>query len=110
MAETTTTTNGHSGKQPTVPNGDHTSDDENAKIERDEHSKAEKGLDAAAEPEEQVPWTFTRIMAIAALCIVYVGSQVLLYFVSAGLTYIELTLNTKIGNWMLTANTLARVS
>lgn len=59
------------------------------------------------ESGEQVPWTFTRIIAIAALCTVYVGSQVLLYFVSAGLVYISVSLETEIGNWMLTANTLA---
>ena len=101
-------TNGHDSR-PTqaVPNGNQTSDDEKAQLEHDEHSKAEKGLDAAEEPTEQVPWTFKRIIAIAALCIVYVGSQILLYFVSAGLTYISLDLNTSIGNWMLTANTLA---
>jgi hypothetical protein len=105
-----TTAESHYDKPPIVQNGDHTSDDEKAKPERDEHSKAGKGLDDAEEPGEQVPWTFKRIIAIAALCIVYVGSQLLLYFVSAGLTYIELTLNTNIGNWMLTANTLVRIS
>ena len=31
----------------------------------------------------------------------------MLYFVSAGLTFIETDLNTQIGNWLLTANTLA---
>lgn len=39
--------------------------------------------------------------------IVYVGSQIILYFVGAGLTDISKDLNTKLGNWMLTANTLA---
>jgi Na+/melibiose symporter-like transporter len=101
-------TNGHDSKtSATVPNGEHVSDDEKAQREHDEHSKAEKGLDAAEEPGDQVPWTFKRIIAIAALCIVYIGSQILLYFVSAGLTYISLDLNTQFGNWMLTANTLA---
>jgi MFS family permease len=93
-----------------VPNGHQVSDDEKAKPDHDEHSKAEKALDktdATEEAQEQIPWTFKRIIAIAALCIVYVGSQVLLYFVSAGLTYISLTLDTQFGNWMLTANTLA---
>ena len=93
-----------------IPNGEQVSDDEKATPDHDEHSKAEKALDktdATEESQEQIPWTFKRIIAIAALCIVYVGSQVLLYFVSAGLTYISLSLNTDIGNWMLTANTLA---
>lgn len=39
--------------------------------------------------------------------ICYVGSQIILYFVGAGLTDISKSLDTKIGNWMLTANTLA---
>ena len=97
-----------------VPNGDQVSDDEKAKPDHDEHSKAEKALDKTDATEEAHDWTsgdetlrIKRIIAIAALCIVYVGSQVLLYFVSAGLTYISLTLDTQFGNWMLTANTLA---
>lgn len=73
------------------------------------NEKLEHDLEKTGQTEsgEQVPWTFTRIVAIASLCIVYVGSQVLLYFVSAGLVYISLGLGTTYGNWMLTANTLA---
>lgn len=63
--------------------------------------------DGQTQSGEQIPWTFTRIIAIPALCTVYVGSQVLLYFVSAGLVYISVDLETTFGNWMLTANTLA---
>ena len=88
-----------------MANGAHVSDDER-RVSNGDQSQTEKG-GVRAEDGEQVPWTFKRIIAIAALCVVYVGSQILLYFVSAGLTYISLTLNTEIGNWMLTANTLA---
>lgn len=103
-----TATRGHYDRPPaTTSNGEDASDDEKAMKEHDVYSKAEKALDVTEEAHEQVTWTFKRIIAIAALCVVYVGSQILLYFVSAALTYIELTLNTSIGNWMLTANTLA---
>lgn len=54
-----------------------------------------------------IPWTFTRVIAVAALCIVYVGSQMLLYFVSPALGYISVDFNTDIPNWLLTSNTLA---
>jgi hypothetical protein len=73
----------------------------------DDFSKTEKGLNAVhAEngTEEEIPWTFTRVIAIISLCLVYVGSQVILYFISAGLTVISKDLNTEIGNWMVTAN------
>lgn len=70
-----------------------------------DHHDAEKG--GRLESGEHIPWTAKRIIAIAALCCVYVGSQVLLYFVSAALTTIGASLNTNIGNWMITANTLA---
>lgn len=56
---------------------------------------------------QNVPWTTTRIIAIASLCVVYVGSQIVLYFVSSGLFNISADLGTNFGNWMLTANTLA---
>nr|POE51505.1 serine/threonine-protein kinase ppk16 [Quercus suber] len=70
--------------------------------------KTSLGSPAASSGEKQdYDWTFTRIVAVAALCIVYVGSQVILYFVSAGLTVISRDLGTSIGNWMLTANTLS---
>jgi hypothetical protein len=55
------------------------------------------GIDA-----EEAPWTATRCIAVASLCIVYVGSQIILYFVSSALTNIELSIGTKLGNWMLT--------
>ena len=89
-------------------NGEHASDEEKARgSDHNEHPKANDAA-ASGEGEEDVrTWTFTRIIAVAALCNVYVGSQMILYFVSAGLTYIELDLKTMIGNWMLTANTLA---
>lgn len=69
----------------------------------------EKGKDVEANGGhyEDIPWTFTRLVAVAALCIVYVGSQMLLYFVSPALDYISVDLNTAIPNWLLTANTLA---
>lgn len=86
-------------------NGAHSENEQLSDHEKGLHEKKE--VDATSPEQEKVPWTFTRCVAIAALCVVYVGSQVLLYFVSAGLTYISFTLNTQIGNWMLTANTLA---
>jgi hypothetical protein len=49
MAMANITTEGRHDKPPIVQNGDHTSDDEKAKPERDKYSKAEKGLDAAEE-------------------------------------------------------------
>ena len=79
-----------------MANGAHVSDDERH-VSNGDQSQTEKG-GVRAEDGGQVPWTFKRIIAIAALCVVYVGSQILLYFVSAGLTYISLTLNTEIGN------------
>ena len=89
-------------------NGEHASDGEKARgSDHNEHPKA-NGAAASGEREEDVrTWTFTRIIAVAALCNIYVGSQMILYFVSAGLTYIKLDLKAMIGNWMLTANTLA---
>lgn len=79
----------------------HASDEEKAGVDKSSAPGAGSG------DGERIPWTFTRMVAIAALCVVYVGSQVILYFVSAGLTYISFSLNTNFGNWMLTANTLA---
>lgn len=89
-------------------NADEKHDLEQVNGERDPHAKqadAERGGETKS--GENIPWTSTRIIAIAALCTVYVGSQVLLYFVSAGLVYISVDLETTLGNWMLTANTLA---
>jgi MFS family permease len=37
----------------------------------------------------------------------FLGSQAILYFVSASLTYIAADLHTDVVNWLLTANTLA---
>lgn len=69
--------------------------------------KTPTGFAAGEKDAHDVPWTFTRIIAVASLCIVYVGSQIVLYFVSSGLTAISESIGTKYGNWMLTANTLA---
>lgn len=55
---------------------------------------------------EDIPWTVKRMIAIASLCIVYVGSQIILYFTSSALAPIQQSLGTTLGNWMLTANTL----
>lgn len=55
------------------------------------------GVDAA-----DAPWTATRCIAVASLCMVYVGSQIVLYFVSSALTNISESIGTKYGNWMLT--------
>lgn len=77
--------------------------------DHDEFSKSEKGVVANSEAldAEDIPWTFKRVVAIISLCLVYVGSQVILYFISAGLTPISKDLNTSIGNWMITANVSA---
>jgi MFS family permease len=74
----------------------------NGKADHDELAKM-----TTAQSEQNIPWTFKRMIAVGALCIVYVGSQIILYFVSGGLTYISNDLKTQLGNWMLTANTLA---
>ncbi|KJX97028.1 MFS drug efflux pump like protein [Zymoseptoria brevis] len=52
------------------------------------------------------PWTPIRMIAIFSLCMVYVGSQIILYFTSSALTPIALSIKTTTPNWMLTANTL----
>lgn len=52
-------------------------------------------------------WTFRHAVAVASLCLVYVGAQEILYFTGGALTYIGLSINTSIPNWLLTANTLA---
>jgi len=56
--------------------------------DHDEFFKSEKGVAANTQPleAEDVPWTSKRVIAIISLCLVYVGSQVILYFISAGLT------------------------
>lgn len=89
--------------------GVHSDEEKVRQVEHNEDANPEKnGVGGeAAKSSEQVPWTFKRIVAVAALCNVYVGSQVVLYFVSAGLTFISVDLKTQYGNWMLTANTLA---
>ncbi len=37
---------------------------------------------------------------------IFLGSQVILYFVSSGLVYISESIHTNVGNWLLTDNTL----
>lgn len=73
----------------------------------DEKHHEKKDLEADTPIFEDVTWSFTRVVAVAALCIVYVGSQMLLYFVSPALDFISADLKTTIPNWLLTANTLA---
>ena len=90
----------------------------NEKANIDHHNEYQS--DAASDPEKapagfrqheadgnDIPWTATRMIAVAALCMVYVGSQIVLYFVSSNLLPISESIGTKYGNWMLTANTLA---
>ena len=93
------------GGQTHTTENDYMNGEDASGEDRPEAVDAEKGQETTEGDEGG--WTFKRIIAIASLCIVYVGSQVLLYFVSAGLTFIELTLKTQYGNWTLTANTLA---
>ncbi|KAL2064448.1 hypothetical protein VTL71DRAFT_4942 [Oculimacula yallundae] len=76
---------------------------ENSIAEKKDITHNEFAGDGVYEPVE---WNFTRVIAVAALCIAYVGSQVILYFVSSGLVYISQGINTNVGNWLLTANTL----
>lgn len=82
--------------------------------DHDEYSQVEKagggksaGFTSADQDGADVPWTAKRIIAIIALCFVYVGSQMILYFVSPALTYIQLDFGTTLPNWLLTSNTLA---
>jgi hypothetical protein len=73
------------------------------------HKDGEKGaVDTPANfgVEVDQPWTVTRMIAILSLCIVYVGSQIILYFVSSALLPISISIGSPYGNWMLTANTL----
>ena len=90
-------------------NGAYDSNDDKLQTNgHDEFSKTEKGeLPTEEAPDIPQKWTFTRIIALAALCGVYVGSQMILYFVSPALNFIAITLKTDIPNWLLTANTLA---
>jgi hypothetical protein len=74
--------------------------------------------------DEDVRWTFARVVAIISLCLVYIGmhqaadlsksppnknpgAQEILYFTGGALTYIGVSINTNVPNWLLTANTLA---
>lgn len=66
-----------------------------------------KDIESYTHVFDDVTWTFTRVVAVAALCIVYVGSQMLLYFVSPALDFISEDLHTRFPNWLLTTNTLA---
>ncbi|KAK0109126.1 hypothetical protein ONS96_002953 [Cadophora gregata f. sp. sojae] len=75
-------------------------------LERSSQEKNEVALDEGDEYQEPIAWNFTRVVAVIALCIAYVGSQVILYFVSSGLVYISASIHTNVGNWLLTANTL----
>lgn len=95
----------------TMANDDTSSTDEKQDhtVDRNEYATSEKEIRGAttADDGNGYGWTFTRMVAVAALCFVYVGSQIILYFVSAGLTVISRDLGTSIGNWLLTANTLS---
>lgn len=51
--------------------------------------------------------TFSRIVAIASLCMYNVGPQSVLYYVSSALFELSTRLGTNFDNWMLTANALA---
>ena len=77
-------------------------DDKSSDIEKSPPEGFQQGKDA-----EDIPWTAKRMIAVLSLCIVYVGSQIILYFTSSGLSAITRSINTTTPNWMLTANTLA---
>jgi MFS family permease len=70
---------------------------------KEEHN----GSDVESGTQTDIPWTFTRVVAIASLCIVYVGAQAVLYMTGGALSYIGESIGTKYPNWLLTANTLA---
>jgi MFS family permease len=70
--------------------------------DKNEHEQQQQELHAS-----DVPWTFTRVIAIISLCIVYVGAQAILYMTGGTLTYIGRDINSNFVNWLLTANTLA---
>ncbi|KXS98507.1 hypothetical protein AC578_5507 [Pseudocercospora eumusae] len=95
---------------------DSTSSLPNEKGMQQAHSHTEYHSDVEKTPEgfvaheadgNDVPWTATRCIAVFSLCLVYVGSQIILYFVSSNLTAIAIDINSTLANWMLTANTLA---
>jgi len=73
-----------------------------SQTDKNEHEQQQQELHAS-----DVPWTFTRVIAIISLCIVYVGAQAILYMTGGTLTYIGRDINSNFVNWLLTANTLA---
>ncbi|KAI5358326.1 putative major facilitator transporter Str1/Tri12, major facilitator superfamily [Septoria linicola] len=77
-------------------------DDKSSDLEKSPPPGFQTGKDG-----EDIPWTAKRMIAVLSLCIVYVGSQIILYFTSSALAAISQSLGTTLGNWMLTANTLA---
>lgn len=88
-------------EHPTQDHHEYRSDDEKKDVEA---APPTFGIDA-----KDAPWTITRCIAVASLAMVYVGSQILLYFVSAALTNISDSIGTRYGNWMLTGMSLAVV-
>lgn len=78
-----------------------------ATLDEKHNDHKSKDIEADTPVFDDVTWSFTRVVAVAALCIVYVGSQMLLYFVSPALDYISRDLHTPFPNWLLTANTLS---
>lgn len=85
------------------PSQDHTEYHSDGEKQDIEAAPFTFGVDA-----KDAPWTATRCIAVASLCMVYVGSQIILYFVSSALTNISESIETRYGNWMLTGMLLKR--
>lgn len=89
-------------KDQVLSHNEYHQDDKSSDVEKSPPEGFQHGKQA-----DDIPWTAKRMIAVLSLCTIYVGSQIILYFTSSALTSISQSLGTTIGNWMLTANTLA---
>lgn len=89
-------------KDQVLSHNEYHQDDKSSDVEKSPPEGFQHGKEA-----DDIPWTAKRMIAVLSLCTIYVGSQIILYFTSSALTSISQSLGTTIGNWMLTANTLA---
>lgn len=95
----------YSENESTHPRNNYIENGEKDGMSSDDYEK--KGQLQTDQGEAPTKWTFRRCVAVASLCLVYVGAQEILYFTGGALTYIAADINTTIPNWLLTANTLA---
>lgn len=89
-------------KDQVLSHNEYHQDDKSSDVEKSPPEGFQHGKEA-----DDIPWTAKRMIAVLSLCTIYVGSQIILYFTSSALTSISQSLGTTVGNWMLTANTLA---